>query len=197
MGFGLTPMDIGITPKVKQVPSTLDVAQLGASDDADRDRIEPVTNWLKDCIFDYVIQHIFKQDDMEFSWGLTERGETKDDLINQHILLLEHGYESIDEGRADLGKPPWGLPETGVPMAWTTTGPIPLSELTSETGEQVNPMPGQSNDLGARPTDDELTTPAHGKTPPPEKGPVNPPGQTPPKPGAVPVSADPKASRPN
>src|SRR5438067_5290177 len=175
MGFGLTPEDIGIAPKVALNTGTQGAKQAAsaASDIGAQNRIEPVTDWLKDVLFDYVIQQVFGQEDMQWSFGVTDRGESRDDIIAQHVQLINLGLESVDEGRIDLGRAPWGLPETSVPLWGTQSGPIPLSTLTSETGEMINPAPGQADNLGAKPMDDELVTPAHGVNPRPEQGPKN------------------------
>jgi hypothetical protein len=156
MPFMLTPLDLGVTPRVSAIQSNNMSNQLSNinTDKGSQERIEPLTSWLKTTIFDYVIQGQFKQSDMEWSWGLTERGENKEQEINQHIQLVTYGMESIDEARMEMGKAPWGLPETTVPMAWTMAVPQPLTEITSDEGEV--------DDSGrALPTNEDLTSPHH------------------------------------
>jgi hypothetical protein len=157
MPFMLTPLDLGVTPRVSAIQSNNMSNQLSNinTDKGSQERIEPLTTWLKTTIFDYIIQEKFKQDDMEWSWGLTERGENKDQEINQHIQLVTYGMESIDEARIEMGKTPWGLPETTVPMAWTMAVPQPLTEITSDEGE-VDAATGR-----ALPTNEDLTSPNH------------------------------------
>lgn len=167
MNFGLTPMDLGVTPRVSAVQSPSESRQLSEinTDKGAQTRIEPETTWLKETIFDYVIQQVFGQKDMEWSWGLTDRGESRDDQIAQHIQLIGNGLESIDEGRVDLGHTPWGLPETSVPLIITATGAVPLSTIATSddpdtSNEDINDSPEQP-DQAQKPTDAELTTPAH------------------------------------
>ena len=102
------------------------------SDKGSQTRVEPVCTDLKTVIFDFIIQEKFGQKDMEWSWGLTDRGKNREQAISEHIQLITNGLESIDEGRTDLGNTPWGLPETSVPLVLTATGPVPLSAVVAE-----------------------------------------------------------------
>jgi 8-oxo-dGTP pyrophosphatase MutT (NUDIX family) len=168
MPFGLTPMDLGVTPRVSAVQSPSESRQLSNinTDKGSQTRIEPVCNDLKSVIFDFVIQDLFGQQDMEWSWGLTDRGKNREAKIQEHIQLIQNGLESIDEGRTDLGKTPWGLPETSAPLVWTGTGPVPLQSIAMD-GPQPAAVPGQPAQAALpagqaqQVSDDELTTPAH------------------------------------
>ena len=128
----------------------------------------------KSVIFDPVIQQLFKQKDMQFSWGLKDRGKNRQALIDQGVALVQVGGKTLDEFRIDLGESPYGLPETSsVPMIYTPTGPVPVQAIASEeqqpavpavpqqgalpAGGQQQQKPGQPPQL----TDDEITTPAH------------------------------------
>ena len=174
MAFLLTPMDLGITPRVSAVQTPSESRELSNinSDKGSQSRVEPVCTDLKAVIFDFIIQEKFGQKDMEWSWGLTDRGKNRQAAIDQHIQLVSNGLESIDEGRTELGHTPWGLPETSVPLILTPTGPVPLQAVAGETAQPgvagVQPQaalppaqgkPGQPQPH--QPTDDELTTPAH------------------------------------
>lgn len=172
MPFGLTPMDLGVTPRVSAVQSVGESRQLSQinTDKGSQGRLEPVVSWLKDTLFDWVIQQVFDQKDMEWSWGLTERGDNLDDRLSQHVQKITYGLESVDEGRIDLGLPPWGLPETSVPLAWLPTGPVPLQSIGSAQAPgaaagapgQVPGQPGRpALPSGTSGSEDELTTPAH------------------------------------
>jgi 8-oxo-dGTP pyrophosphatase MutT (NUDIX family) len=168
MPFGLTPMDLGVTPRVSAVQSPGESRELSNinTDKGSQTRIEPVCNDLKSVIFDFVIQDLFGQQDMEWSWGLTDRGKNRAAKIQEHIDLIQNGLESIDEGRTDLGKTPWGLPETSSPLVWTGTGPVPLQAIAMD-GTQPAAVPGQPAQAALpagqaqQVSDDELTTPAH------------------------------------
>ena len=176
MPFMLTPMDIGITPRVSAVQSASESRELSHinSDKGAQHRVEPVCADLKGVIFDFVIQKLFKQQDMEWSWGLQDRGKNREAAIQEHIQLIGVGIESIDEARTDMGKTPWGLPETSVPLLITQGAPpMPVSALADEDPAQGGALPGTPQALAAAPqkpgqpqqprqqADDELTTPAH------------------------------------
>lgn len=163
MPFGLTPMDLGVTPRVSAVQSPSESKQLSEinTDKGSQTRIEPVCDDLKTGLFDYVIHEIFGQKDMEWSWGITQRGDNRDDEINQHVELVKNGLESVDEARGELGKTPWGLPETSVPLVLTATGPVPLSAVASENAPAEDSAPAGPGQSATRQSDDELTTPAH------------------------------------
>lgn len=161
MAFGLNNLDLGIIPQITSSISSVEIREMpGAdTDPAMMKRLTPLVEWLKAVLFDKVIQELFKQDDMQWSWGLAQEGTDKSNEIEQHIEQIKYGMESVDEGRIAVGRAPWGLPETSTPMAWTATGPIPLATLTSETGEtDVRPW---SSPTGRKPTDAELNSPSH------------------------------------
>lgn len=172
MPFGLTPMDVGVTPRVSAVQSPSESRELSQinSDKGSQTRIEPVCADLKAVLFDYVIQQIFKQRDMQWSWGLTDRGKNRQLAIDQGVQLVQVGGKTLDELRIDLGDTPYGLPETSVPLVYTATGPIPLSAIASEqpaplgTAQPAALPPGAQAPGDQKPpqvTDDQLTTPAH------------------------------------
>lgn len=166
MPFGLTPMDLGVTPRVSAVQTPSESRELSQinSDKGTQHRLEPVCADLKAVVFDYVIQRVFKQKDMQFSWGLTDRGKNRQLLIDQGVELVKVGGKTLDELRIDLGDTPYGLPESSVPLVYTATGAVPLQASAPESAlppgqSPPGAQPGQPQDHA--PTDDELTTPAH------------------------------------
>lgn len=162
MPFGLTPMDLGVTPRVSAVQSPSESRELSQinSDAGSQTRVEPVCASLKTVLFDFVIQEVFGQKDMEWSWGLTDRGKNRQSLIDQGVQLTQGGVQTIDEFRGELGWTPFGLPETSVPLVFTATGPVPLSAIAGEQPLAIGSPPAAGN-APARVTDDDLTTPAH------------------------------------
>lgn len=174
MGFGMTPMDLGVTPRVSAIQSPAEGKQMSQmnNDKGSENRREPRLTFLKTVLFDYVIQKIARQEDMEWSWGLTKKGESRDDQVQLVIQEIGVGLKSIDEGRVALGDKPWGLPETSVPLWNTATGPVPLQAVSMDSDPAIAAAPGapalppgQSTPAGQQqadqPTDDELTTPSH------------------------------------
>ena len=134
MPFMLTPFDLGVTPRVSAIQSPAESKQIQNvnSSAGQSSRVEPITSWLKQVLFDYVIQGIFGQEDMEWSWGVTEGGEGGENEVQLHVTQAQNGLESIDEARVEMGKTPWGLPETSVPLVFTPTGPVPLTAAVAQ-----------------------------------------------------------------
>lgn len=196
MAFMYSNLDLGIVPNVTSTPTSVNIKEMQASqsDPKAHERLEDLAVWLKQSLFDRIIRDVLKQKDMEWSWGITEQGESIDLKIQRHKDQIGYAMESVDEARVDLGKAPWGIPESSVPLWATASGPLPLTTITSETGEQdVRPWSAPGN---AKPTDSELTTPAHNATggdnakPPPSAKPPLKPASDPTKPTPSAVKAE-------
>lgn len=181
MTFGLTPLDLGIAPRVRAVQSPAESREMSQtnSQQGQETRITPVTDWLKDVLFDHIVQHIFGQEDMQWSWGLTTSGEDAGEDISRHVTEVQNAIESIDEARVATGRSPWGLPESSVPIIFGgTQGPVLLSSIGQQPAlPAAPPEPGKEQD-GKEPTPpripprpkaprqlppgkDDETTPAH------------------------------------
>lgn len=150
MAFDVMPMELGIMPG----KSTSATAGAGnqmhkMSEDAnDRRARIPTLLWLKETIFDKILQQVCGMHDMQWMWEGLEEDEdekTKTDLIVEQI---SNGLLSIDEGRIELGKSPWGLPITSDPGFIVQGGFTPLGEY--------NPVSAQP---GAEPGDPDWTPP--------------------------------------
>lgn len=182
MNFGMTPMDVGVTPRVSAVQSPSESKQLSQinTDKGSANRIQPVITQLKADLLDFVIQSVFGQSDMEWSWGVTSSGDRETDEINNHIALVTAGIETRDEARVAMGKTPFGLDETSVPTVTMATGVVPLTLAVAQaqqalTGTLGQQQPGEQSATpdasvpsaqgGATPTAPppkvDLTTPAH------------------------------------
>jgi hypothetical protein len=142
MPFGLSISDLGITPKIAALasPQSSRSQAAQAQDRSVRRSTIPRAKRLKRKIFDRVIQQLMGQEDMEWSWGIVEEGESRKDQIDQATALVGKGIpiSSIDEQRIAIELEPLGLPWTTVPIIATATG-------------QVIPFPTDS-DLKADPT---------------------------------------------
>ena len=78
-------------------------------------------------IFNYVLQDICGQQDMQFSFeGLVDE-EDKQAITEPGCPAGPERHATIDEVRDRLDLPPWGLQETGEPVVFTAQGPIPFS----------------------------------------------------------------------
>ena len=142
MPFGLSISDLGITPKIAGLasPSSSRSQAAQAQDRSVRRSTIPRAKRLKKKIFDRVIQKIMGQEDMEWSWGIVEEGESRDDQVKNALALVGKGIpiSTIDEQRIELELDPLGLPWTTVPIIATATG-------------EVIPFPSEQ-DLKADPT---------------------------------------------
>jgi 8-oxo-dGTP pyrophosphatase MutT (NUDIX family) len=189
MPFGLSISDLGITPKIASLssPSSSKSQAATAADHTVRRSTIPRAKRLKKKIFDRVIQKLMGQADMEWSWGIVEEGESRDDQVKNAMALVGAGIpvSTIDEQRIALELDPLGLPWTTVPIIATATG-------------QVIPFP-TAEDLAKDPTIGSGQPPTPPGLPPgspgaPPAGPGKPPAlgpgpKTPPKP-AKPAAAD-------
>jgi hypothetical protein len=165
MGFDVQPQELGITPKANSGTMGGSAQMAQASEDTqERKATKPLLWWLKTSIFDEIIQQTLQQEDMQFIFEGLEEGEdeaTKTEVLTNQIKTA---LLSIDEGRAELGKSPWGLPETSDPGIMTASGFTPLGQYNPMT-EQPGPQPGEP----------DPNAPPPGSPPPPGAPPGTPP----------------------
>ena len=177
MSYGVSPMELGILPKVSSTVSpgaSNQMAKMTASQ-SQRKGVKPLMQFLKRSIFDYVLHEIWHQEDMEWHWAGLDPPEDLETKVNTHLAIMSKGAESVDEFRVEvLGKEPWGLPMTSDPLYFATTGPIPMGSIDASTGKPI---------AEAQPTAPEAAPPPDGATPP----------ETPPSDGA-PAHATPTAA---
>ncbi|GAA4626905.1 hypothetical protein GCM10023196_037050 [Actinoallomurus vinaceus] len=142
MAFDVMPMELGISPKVSATQSSGAANQMAkASQDIhQRKSLKPMLMWLKESIFDRVLQDIWGQTDMQWTWEGLEEGEDEEVKTTVLSAQIATGIISIDEARGELQLPPWGLPETSDPIIVTTSGAVPLGAINPATGA---PEPGQ------------------------------------------------------
>ena len=75
------------------------------------------------------------------------------DLTDDLIAEVQNGIITIDEARAALGLPAFGLPETSEPIVYTTQGPMTLARANAlvrqktETEFTKHLSPAQINNL--------------------------------------------------
>lgn len=144
MAFEMTPMDIGMTPRVSAVQSpgeTREFSQINAQKQQKRG-LKPRLDFFKKSVFDFVIQRVWGQTDMEWKWTGIETGEDLEAKVAIWTSLVKSGIASIDQAAQEFGLDPWGLPETTQPILITSSGPIQLSGgLTPEQPVQEPSAP--------------------------------------------------------
>ncbi len=146
MAFDIQPMELGIMPKVSTTASPGAANQMAKStaNMHERKATKPLLKYLAD-IFNYILQDVCQQEDMQFMFEGLEEDEDEETQTNLLSSQISVGLRSIDEGREQLGLQPWGLPETSDPGWGTPTGFVPLGQLLA-TGEVA---PGQQPNANA------------------------------------------------
>lgn len=153
MAFDVMPMELGITPQVAVTPSPGAANQMAKASAQvnQRKALRPLLMWLKQTLFDYVLQVVCGQNDMQFMWAGLEEGQERESLIDNLIDQVGHGMMSIDEARVEIGEQPWGLPLTSDPVWATQMGVVPLGSIDPLTGRPaaLQPLlPGQVGQVG-------------------------------------------------
>ncbi len=180
MAFGLQIDDFGMMPKVAAMtsPAAAKADQQTAQDRAVRRSTIPRARVIE-RLFTRLIQTQFGCTDMRFSGGVTEQGESQNDLDTRWINRTKSSLVSIDEARLALDLDPYGEDWSTVPLAFTPTGvtPLPtsvesanvsLSNLQNPPKPVVAPVaaptkPGEpaNTDVPAMGNDDKPATAAH------------------------------------
>jgi hypothetical protein len=136
MPFEIDPSEIGL----KIGASGKGVMLGGSKGEADgievakqRRSMGPVLSRIK-SIFDFILQEVCNQEDMEWTWTGVQASEDESAKIERIVLKVKSGLESIDEGRDELGQDPWGLDITSGPVYATAGG---LEAITDEVKEET------------------------------------------------------------
>lgn len=143
MAFDVQPMELGIMPKVSPTVSPGAGNQMAKATASmhERKATKPLLMFLSD-IFNTVLRDVCQQTDMQFVFEGLEEDEDEETLTNLLVTQVGSGLASIDEAREQLGKEPWGLPETSDPGWATPTGFIPLGQMLQSGA----PAPGMQPD---------------------------------------------------
>jgi SPP1 gp7 family putative phage head morphogenesis protein len=128
MAFGVTPMEIGVTPGRSSSVSGGAQNQMAkmTQDRAEDSGVTPLLKYLAD-IFNAVLTDVVGQTDMMFTFEGLQQEEDQDALTGVLVQQIQNGLRTIDEGRQELNLQPYGLEESSEPLFVTPTGPVPLS----------------------------------------------------------------------
>lgn len=157
--FGLTAMEMGLLPGGRS-------SGLGGKGVAEhsqelqiRSATQPLLNFLKRNIFDYVLQVVGGQSDMQWYWHVNAEDDPNDQVTTL-AAAINVGLKTRDEGRVEMGLQPFGLPLTSFPTVPVSQGVVPLAGNgaidTSSQGQDVE-TDGQDID----PSQVEQTSPLH------------------------------------
>ena len=169
MAYSVMPMELGISPKVSTTQSSGAANQMAkASQEVNqRKALRPLLKWLKASIFDFILQDVCGQDDMEWMWEGLEEGVDEESQVNLLVQEISFGLRSIDEARVQRGEQPWGLPLTSDPVFATPTGLMAIGAIDPATGSAAAvqpPLPGAPPAAGT-PAGQPAPAPASSGTP--------------------------------
>jgi Hint domain/ParB-like nuclease domain len=136
MAFDVMPMELGISPRVSTTQSPAAGNQMAKASEQvnQRKALRPMLKWLKASVFDFVLQKVCKQDDMQWMWEGLEEGTDEQSQVGLLIQEISFGLRSIDEARITRGETPWGLPMTSDPVYATPNGLMPIGSIDPATG---------------------------------------------------------------
>jgi len=131
MQFDVQPQELGIIPDIGGTPtgpsaSGVRFAGQEGRDIKSRKSTKPLLKFICD-IFNYAIQEICQQPDMQFQFEGLVDDEDKQAITELGVQQVQNGIASIDEVRERLDLPPWNLQETSEPVVFTAQGPVPFS----------------------------------------------------------------------
>ena len=158
MAFDVTPIELGILPNIGSGGAgggaNSSAVRFGAQEARDlktRKSTKPLLMFLCD-IFNYVLQDICGQQDMQFAFEGLVDDEDKQQITSLGVEQVQNGISSIDEVRERLDMAPWGLQETSEPVVFTAQGPIPFSMAPQLIAamQGAGPAGGQGTNSGQR-----------------------------------------------
>lgn len=127
-------------------------------------RTRPDRKWWKETFFDWVIQRVFKQDDLEWKWLDFEEQEDEAQKADSQTKYISIGKTTIDQERIEDGMDPYNLPLTKTPFILAGNQIIPLDPsvpppappppqvpVDPTTGRPAPPAPALPPEFGAKP----------------------------------------------
>ncbi len=135
MAADVQPEELGIIPNVGATPTGPSAAGIRMAGQESRSiqsrkSAKPLLKFVCN-IFNYAIQDICNQHDMQFQFEGLVNDEDKQAITELGVQQVQNAIASIDEVRERLDLPPWGLEETGEPVVFTAQGPVPV-KMASE-----------------------------------------------------------------
>ena len=171
MAYEVQPNEIGfpmgMNSKGLSIGGSATAAEVG--DDArQRKATKPLLRWLKVSVFDFMLQQVFGQDDMEWTWIGWQDEDDMSQKADRMMKEVIQGGRTIDEYRTEVGLDPFGHPLTSTPILISTRdgGITPLEFLDpSELAEGFdNPASAKYKKQDAQATAAEGITPAGEET---------------------------------
>ena len=168
----IQPHEIGMVPGGRS--SSLGGGGKGQAEQqaasATESRTMPDAKWWKETCFDWLIQNVFGQDDLEWKWLDFEEAEDDATRSQTEQAAISMGKSSIDEIRVEAGEDPWNFPLTQSPFLIVPgVGMVPLNPTVAPPAPPTPPVaPGGGAGVPAGPAGAALANalqPAPGKDP--------------------------------
>ena len=126
MTFDVKPTEVGLS----MGGSKMGLGGKGMAEEHDnihtRTTTKPLLKALDRGLFNYILQQVCGQTDMEWKWIGMDPVEDELQKANVDKIYASIGVKAVDEIRGDLGLAAWNLPMTQGPIVITATGPVPL-----------------------------------------------------------------------
>jgi hypothetical protein len=173
MAYEVMPTELGISPRMSTLGAT-QATHKGDQQVHDRKATKPLLAFLKTSLFDWAIQELFSQDDMEWKWLDEDAEEAEQKQVATIGEKISMGLVTIDEGRAELGLEPYGAPLTSDPILITGQVVTPLASIQPDTegtilGDETQADPQPTSTVPPNPDDpDEPDQGAPAKPPAPK-----------------------------
>ena len=141
MMYGVSPMDVGILPKVSTVASPFAAREMAQASRTGKEKTDltPMLKFLA-AIPNFILQVVCDQPDMEFSFEGMREVQDEAAITDMLVKQAQIGVRSVDEFRDKIGLPPWGLRESSGPGRVHPHGPHPAGR---RCGHRQFPGPGQ------------------------------------------------------
>ena len=138
MALNISPMEIGLLPKVSATASPFAAREMSQASRSvhDRTATKPTLSYVQ-SIFNFILQQVCGQEDMQFLFEGMQEVQDQAALTDLLVKQVQSGIRSIDEARDELHLTPWDLPETRTPVVFTQMGPVPLDEAVQDTLSQI------------------------------------------------------------
>lgn len=151
MAFDVQPMELGLMPGGK----TSGLGGKGAAEKSEdiqkRKATKPFIAHLKRSIFDFILQQVCGQVDMEWQWSGIDPQEDEEQKAAMLVTLVHGGIQTVDEARLDLGLQPFGTIQSSEPQYFTAAG---LVSLNTDPDEEPPTPPSPDAPAEAPPEDD-------------------------------------------
>ena len=139
MAYDVMPMELGMSSGSSSSQSSGAASQMAKASQeiSQRKALKPMLQWLKNAIFDHILQDIFMQEDMQFVWIGMEDSKDEETMADNFKTMISTGILSIDEARTQMGLNPWGLPLTSDPVYATATGLTTLGAIDPSVADAM------------------------------------------------------------